>query len=143
MTGNSFRNQVGLTRLLQQHWLPICTCKTLELQRRGHPCKENKNQLLSLVIFPYNPPNMRSVWLRLLFWSSATVAQHSSGMYPIADALSLSQGKGPLCSLRRSRNRAEEKRGFGVDVQGVSPDTTAILIKRRGMAKLDRNFTGA
>lgn len=95
-----------------------------------------------LVIFPYDPPNVRSIWLRLHFWSRATVARHSSGMYPIADALALSRGKGLHCSLRRSRNRG--RRGFGgVDVRGVSPDTSAILIKRSGMAKVARNFTGA
>lgn len=142
--GNSFGNQVGVTRLPQQ--LSICRCKTLGLQPRGHPCEDNKNQLLPpplpLVIFPYDPPNVRSIWLRLHFWSRATVARHSSGMYPIADALALSRGKGLHCSLRRSRNRG--RRGFGgVDVRGVSPDTSAILIKRSGMAKVARNFTGA
>lgn len=41
------RNQVGAKRFLlpQQHWLPICTCKTLDLSQRGHPCEDNRNQL--------------------------------------------------------------------------------------------------
>lgn len=40
------RNQVSAKRLLHPppRWLPICTCKTLDLKQRGHPCKDNKNQ---------------------------------------------------------------------------------------------------
>lgn len=61
-------NQVGVTRLPQQRWLPICTCKTVELQQRGHPCEDNKNQLLPPRDFSMRPAEraLDSVTIALL-----------------------------------------------------------------------------